>query len=208
MSRYRRIGLGAFIAVGALSAGVVAWGANLRSESANAPVEQRYTPTPRGNFTLAEAKAFDRFELFYPGASAAGLTLAAVNRVSGRTEEPGVQPDRVSFLYGTCTARLGHGCMPPLQIQVWNACERYQALYPFEPDESLEVRGAPAAFYEDHTRLEVYSGMATIVIFGKNREQLLAVGRSLKGLNRTIAHSEKLPSPAQGARGGTLDCQQ
>ena len=187
---------------------MVAWGAELGSEPASAPIDGRYTPKPRGNFTLAEAKGFDRFDLLYPGASAAGLSLVAVNRVSGPIEEPGVQSDRISFLYGTCTARIGHGCMPPLQIQVWNACERYQALYPFEPDESLEVRGAPAAFYEGHTRLEIYSGMATIVIFGKNRDQILAVGRSLKGLNRAIAQSEKLPSPAQGVRDGTLACQQ
>lgn len=207
MSRYRRVALGAFITVVALSAGVVAWGAELGSEPASVTVEERYTPKPRGNFTLAEAKDFDRFELFYPGASTAGLSLVAVNRVTGPIEEPGVQPDRVSFLYGTCTARVGHGCMPPLQIQVWNACERYQALYPFEADESLQVRGAPAAFYEDHARLEIYSGMATIVIFGKNREQLLAVGRSLKGLNRPITQSEELPSPAQGVRDGTLECQ-
>ena len=179
----------------------------IMSETASAPGQARYTPKPRGNFTLAEAKDFDRFELLYPGSYAAGLSLVAVNRVSGPIEQPGVQPDRVSFLYGTCTARVGHGCMPPLQIQIWNACERYQALYPFEPDESLEVRGAPAAFYEDHARLEIYSGMATIVIFGKNREQLLAVGRSLKGLNRIIAPSDKLPSPSQGVRDGTLECQ-
>lgn len=197
------------LAIATVTFSVESFGAAEGDQPRAAGTDDRYTPKPRGNMTLAEAKTFTRYALYNAGSLPTGLPLVAVNRVGGtRSDEPGVHPDRVSFLYGTCSARRGQGCMPPLQLQIWNACERYQALYPFEPDESLEIRGVPAAFYEGKTRLELYSGMTTIVVFGEDREQLLTVARSLRGLNRATQVADRLPSPAQDVRKGTLDCQQ
>lgn len=199
----------ALAAIATVTFSVESFGAAVGDQSAAAGAADRYVPKPRGNMTLAQAKAFTPYALYHAGSSPTGLPLVAVNRVGGtRSDEPGVYPDRVSFLYGTCSARRGQGCMPPLQLQIWNACERYQALYPFEPDESLEIRGVPAAFYEGKTRLELYSGMVTVVVFGESREQLIIVARSLRGLNRATQVADRLPGPAQDVRHGTLDCQQ
>lgn len=200
--RHIIIGALALTASGALV--VVAAGAELGLTGSG----PKPLPKPRSNFSVSEARTFQRYPLYFAGEFAAGYPLVGIHRVQAeRDPQTGFRQDSVTFLYGVCQANIGDGCMPPLQVQVWNACERYPGMYGIAPDESLVVRGVPAAFYEGRTRLELYSGSATIVVFGSDREQLLEVADRLRGLNLQVAEGVSFPPPLPGAREGTLECQ-
>ena len=83
----------------------------------------------------------------------------------------------VNFIYGRCDPGPD-GCAPPLETQIWPACDRHLSSYSLTPSgdplphENLFVRGVPAAFFVE-PRLELYSGAVTIVLFGHDRAQLL-----------------------------------
>ena len=77
------------------------------------------------------------------------------------------------------------------------------------PREDVEVRGVPAAFFDDGTRLELYTGEVTVVLFGRSRKQLLNAADTLEGATSSVAavsQSEELPTPAPGVLDGKLDC--
>lgn len=146
----------------------------------------------RGNSSLAAARSFTDFRLYFAGDSFEGLPLVAVER----------HPAQVGFLYGTCSIPVDGdgargGCAPPLAVQVWPACERDSSPYPFAPDERLRIRGLPAAFYEGHRRLEVSTHGVTVVLFGTGRERLLRAAAALRPLNRSV----DLARPARGCPG-------
>jgi hypothetical protein len=83
----------------------------------------------------------------------------------------------------------------PVQVQIWNGCERHEKSYSIDPDGRLRLRGVEAAFYESGIRLELYSGNVTIVIFSArpDREELLAAAKSLRSLDGTVRAGERLP---------------
>ena len=191
-----------------LAAAIVSIAYYVHGAGASADRSSPFMPKPRGNFSLEKARGFRNFPLYFAGESVRGLPLVAIHRIDA-APYPGeeVRQDDVTFLYGLCRATRERTCSPPIQVQVWNACERYQALYPFAPDESLVVRGVPAAFYENWERLELYTQDATIVLFGNAKAELLDVATMLRGLNRSVAASDHLPEPAAGAREGRLSCQ-
>ena len=146
----------------------------------------------RGNSTLAAARTFAAFPLYFAGESFEGQPLIAVER----------HPAQVGFLYGTCSIPIDGeavrgGCAPPLAVQVWPECERDPSLYPFAPDERLRTRGLPAAFYEGHRRLELSADGVTLVLFGTGREQLLRGAAALRRLNRNV----DVATPPRGCPG-------
>jgi hypothetical protein len=164
-----------------------------------------YTVHLKGNSSLAEAKAFSRYPLYYPGLEIAGYSLAAVDRQVG----PGAAPDeggvdRVSFAYGSCQIRAdldGGSCTAPLELQIWPACLRNPSAYPrLSPQESLVIRGAPAYFYENGSRLEVIVGRVTAVFFGGSRDLLLEAAKSLRGVNVSLPKTAELPDPMKLGR--------
>jgi hypothetical protein len=63
--------------------------------------------------------------------------------------------------------------------------------------------------FDDGTRLELYAGETTIVIFGfQGSDQLLRAARALRGEWRasSVEATERLPRPKAGAVEGTLAC--
>jgi hypothetical protein len=136
---------------------------------------------PRGNFTLAEARAFDDFPLYWAGERVDGLPLVAVLRRADTAKY-------VSFVYGDCTPAVpDQGCAPPAEVQVWpgsgRSLESYDSSVPGTPvPESATVRGRPAAFFDDGTRLEIYAGPATVVVFSQPRARVLEIARALRCL--------------------------
>lgn len=158
---------------------------------------------PRGNSSLAAARAFENFPLYFPGESFEGLPLTAVERQVGpRNSGEPVRQDQVGFLYGSCVLPVTPGgttggCAPPLAVQVWRACDRDPSLYPFLPDEVLRLRGVAAAFYEEHKRLELSTGRVTVVLFGQGREQLVRAAAALRGANVSVPVFEQLPAPVR-----------
>lgn len=150
----------------------------------------------RGNFSIAHARAFARFPLYALGPSFDGLPLVALLRADAEARAgEKVGADHVTFVYGECESVAGGPCQPPLQVQVWNPCERNEASYDIEPDESLELRGVPAAFFERWSRLELFTRDATIVLFAdaSDRRLLLRAAESL----RRVAASDARPVCAE-----------
>ena len=200
--------VGAALAVGV---GVYAYGAR-GSEGVPPAFDAEHT-----DLTPTEARAFTDFALYSLGDSFEGLPLVAITR---RLDPPISEFDvplthRANFvnhIYGDCEAVSDSGCAPPLQIQVWPACERTLSSYsltpagdPF-PHERTTVRGVPAAFFEDGGRLELYSSDVTIVIFGLGKEHVRRAAEALQPVNTAASAARNLPSPVPGALEGKLEC--
>ena len=164
------------------------------------------------------------FQAYSLGSTFEGLPLVAVLRQCDMPypNEP-MRANHASYIYGTCEIQVGHhSCAPPVAVQVWPACERYLTLYeeaPGVPMEytPLEVRGVPAAYFGE-TRLEVYAGGSTIVLFGDDTAQLRRAADALEAVPRDqpLAAPERsnllpgaatpLPEPVDGSLNGTLRC--
>ena len=134
-----------------------------------------------------------------------------------------IRANYVSYLYG-CSAKLSDvssPCSAPLEVQTWPACERTLADYeaapgvPYPHRNLGRVEGVPAAFFDLGTRLELYTGTSTVVIFGSDRTQVL---RAARGLQReaggqapgvpssTTPRGARLQPPVPGAVSGRLSC--
>lgn len=160
---------------------------------------------PKSTFSLEGARSFAEFPVYYAGDSVAGIPLVAVLRRDDTA-------DYVSFIYGECDAVSETGCAPPAEVQVWPACKRNPSLYtgprsPISPSPSpTTVRGVPAAFFDNGTRLEIQTGASTVVVFGEGADRVLEVANALRGVNVDVAAAGALPAPAIGAIEGTLAC--
>jgi hypothetical protein len=167
------------------------------------------------DLSVEGAAMFPNFPLYAVGESFEGLALTGMTRrVEARTAPDPTRANFVGFRYGDCTPSGESGCPAPLEIQVWPACERNFSSYSLTPlgdplpHERLTVRGAPAAFFEEGQRLELYTGSVTVVLFGQGKAQLLRAASELGGANasaRTAADGS-LPAPADGALEGRLAC--
>lgn len=162
--------------------------------------------TPRGNFSLAQARAFTGFPLYYAGQKLNGIPLTAVLRRNGRND----RANFVSFLYGSCVPIGETGCAPPAEVQVWPACLRNLSLYerlPAAPTpEPALVRGATAAYFEDGQRLELQTRTSTVVVFANSRQLVDQVAAALLGVNVQEAAEGPLSPPVPGAVEGRLSC--
>ncbi len=161
--------------------------------------------SPRSNFSIEQARAFNAYPIFYAGESIEGVPLVAVLRRNDTA-------NYVSFIYGRCDAVDQTGCAPPGEVQIWPACLRNPASYaasrsPISPrSRPTSVRGAPAASFEDDHRLEIQTGTSTVVVFGQTPEFARALAGALRGVNNDVAVDVGLPPPAAGALEGKLDC--
>ena len=169
------------------------------------------TVHPNSNFSVARAREFRDFPVFYAVPEVNGQELTATNY------EP-LGPLRksqwsVEFSYGTCDIGPGFdpgGCSLPVSISNEPACSRNLSMYggALSPKPHVtRVRGTTAAFFEGGSQLEIQTGTTTVVIFARSRHDTLSVARSLRGLNVPIAEGDRLPRPAPGAVEGTLRCQ-
>ncbi len=156
--------------------------------------EQGGLVRPRGNTSLAEARMYGEFPLYFAGRSAGGHRLEAIHRTDRTSPAPYTQ---FSFLYGGCRAVGGSGCAPPLAILLWPACFRYEQRYSIPARERVRVRGVPGRLSPTFRRLELYPAGTTIVINGgglASTAELLAVARALRGLNTRLGASALLPA--------------
>jgi hypothetical protein len=138
--------------------------------------------------------------------------------------EPG-RANHVTYIYGDCdlaAVPTDGGCAPPLEVQTWPACERnltsyFDPVFPDEYDRTV-IRDVPAAVFEDGTRVEVYAGGSTIVVFGLDPAQVRRAAESVvaepSGQPPTVPASNptldettrSLPEPLPGATQGALSC--
>lgn len=196
----------------ALLAVVAATGCGaVRAEEAT--VENSQPEHPGDMFRSEDARSFKRFPLYWLGNSFGSLPLTALTR---RDDAPAVaervRADYVGFIYGDCVALDEEGCAPPLEIQIWPACERSLADYRLTPSgqplphRRTIMHGVPAAYFEHGLRLELYTGEVTIVIFGLRRRDVERAAASLRAANESAANKTTLPPPAPGAMAGKLPC--
>jgi hypothetical protein len=175
------------------------------------------------DLTPASIRDFAAYPVYSVGSEFDGDALTAIHhRVGAETRAP-VRADYVSLKYGTCEPDSDSGCAAPLEMQTWPACKRNRSMYLLAPDidgdgpgkaipyprEDVTVRGVPAAFFDSGSRLELYTGEVTIVLFGRTRTQLLEAAAALEGANEAVAAidpGEALPAPVAGALEGKLGC--
>jgi hypothetical protein len=183
------------------------------------------------------------FDQVTPGTEAAGFQLSDVNRrcdqpdpdsdrIAARSTasdptppdpvtDPGdVRADYVNYIYGDCQIPAGaDACSPPVEVQVWPICERTLASYQLSPDEGYAhtelppINGVPAFLFDAGTRLEMYTGDSTVVIFAPDAELAEEVAHELKlapaQATPAQAPSESnaaLPAPAPGGLNGNFEC--
>lgn len=182
-------------------------------------------PTPLLPCTDADSPA--NFPVYNVGASFEGLSFAfALRRCDKPFPGELVRANYVSYLYGDCEVPAGEdmgGCSAPLEVQSWPACERNLSTYSEGPGggpleyQDLEVRGVPAASFDEGLRIEVYAGSSTIVIFGHDPTQILRAASALQdestGGPPDVSAAPNpddvtrdLPEPARGALFGALKC--
>lgn len=165
--------------------------------------------TARSNMSSEQADSFAEFPLYNSGSSVdlGETTLPLTATVRELTPHDPSRPGRlnlVSFVYGFCVPHYGSdaegdesaGCSLPLEIQVWPACERNQNMYDEEDrGEAMTVRGVPAWFHEDDTRLELRTGTVTVAIFGNSRGEVLRAAEQLRAENWQVYPSPDPPAP-------------
>jgi hypothetical protein len=166
-----------------------------------------------GAFTRADAHAFSAFPLYWLGGSFDRLPLSAITRRNDAAlAGQDIRADYVGFVYGDCVATDETGCPPPLEVQVWPACQRALADYALTPagdpvpHRMTRVRGVPAASFERGLRLELYTGDVTVVIFGLSRQSVLRAAAALHATNGLASDRATLPQPVRGAMQGHLRC--
>ena len=159
------------------------------------------------------------FRLYSLGPHYEDLPLTTIIRRCDNPSADG-RANYVSYIYGDCDPGplpgeeyADGGCAPPLEIQVWPACERAFGDYDVIPSpDRAERRGVPSAALAD--RVELYSADSTVVIFGaspKEAEQaagaVKAAPQAASALDAAESAEEiTLPSPVAGAVEGKLRC--
>jgi hypothetical protein len=165
------------------------------------------------------------FPVYSLGQAVDGFLVTSVTR---QCNPP--QPDAagrlnaVTYAYGVCP-ELADGtadsCAPPVAVQTWPGCERSLADYelapgvPYPSEKLGKLDGVPAYSFDDGTRLELYAGQATIVIFAADPSLM---DDAVAAIQREPAdqppgqpaasdgQGPDLPAPDPGAVAGRLSC--
>jgi len=167
------------------------------------------TVTPKGNFSVAKARSFRGFPVYYPGESVNGYPLTAVGRDPlGPMRK---NQESVLFMYGTCKLPPGEGgCSLPVSVSNEPACSRNLGMYGGgfggPVPRVTKIRGTTAGSLNGGSQLEIQTGTTTVVIFAFSKRKALSVARNLRGVNVPVSVSDPLPLPAAGALEGKVPC--
>jgi Tol biopolymer transport system component len=157
-------------------------------------------PLPRtgplgGKLSVAQARRFRPFRIYWIGRRFAQFVLSSINR--RQSSGPRGRGPVVDLIYGG------------VDIQLWPACVRVPSDVAATAGRraTVRVRGVQGVFFEGGFRLEIVTGKTTIVMFG-DRRRLLRAARALRpvGVAKAPGPAEKLPPPARGALRGSLRC--
>jgi len=167
------------------------------------------------------------FEIFSAGPSVAGMPLNTVRRrCDSSTPADEAPANFTNYIYGDCEIAEGAtGCVPPLAIQTWPACQRSLGDYSFEGEpipyrELPRIGSARVVLIEFmfEPRIEVYTGSSTVVIFAENdalakkaleelRSQEIGKPPATRAEELEGEPDESLTAPSDGATEGELQCQ-
>lgn len=159
---------------------------------------------------IRDAAAFREYRVFHTGRTTQGHPLEAVIR-----ERDALKRRRTySFVYGEC-ATGAERCLPPFEVQSYNACARNLATYRDQPEERrprftrTRVRGVPAIAVRENAqsyRLEIYTGRTTVVVFGADAKRARALSARLRSADGRVRPFKALPAPARGHLSGRVRC--
>jgi len=127
----------------------------------------------------------------------------------------------LSVIYGDCNAGEG-GCRPPLDVQNWPECARNprsyepnpgfrsepeaEALNPHEPVTLSGTPWIPAQSFEGRTRIEIYAGQTTTVVFATTpklaREAAETLGKEI-ALSSPVTDAGRLRALSNQPGNGT-----
>jgi hypothetical protein len=194
-------------------------------QGTKAPTDKATTDSRLGCTDLSEPLNFTAYSL---GSKFQDLPVTAVIR---RCDAPypgeKIRANYVSYIYGDCEVTPDvDGCAPPLEVQTWPACERSLGDYEtgggavYSPAELGDARGVPAETFDGDSRVELYTGNSTVVIFGAGKDQASEAIDSLRAEQTgspleapaapepkaSAAPASDLPSPAPAALQGELSC--
>jgi hypothetical protein len=175
---------------------------NRAPEGASGPSGKRKQCPPDGSKAV-------NFSAYWLGDSFQGIPLEKTLRQCTNPKPGRPRINYVSFLYGDCTPGTEGGCPYPLEIQSAPACERNLSLYRRVNYRLFELRGVPAAKFGSEALLEIYTGDATVAIFGTSRERVMDASEaitSIPGSAAPIPPGQDLPKPARGSLQGKLRC--
>jgi hypothetical protein len=174
-------------------------------EIVSSTVDPRPAVGPR-RLPCTEVDELANFGLYALGARFEDLDLEAVIRTCNRTNS-------VSYVYGECTPPGGEGgCAPPVEIQVWPACERYPGRHGSRGRFGTR-RGVPAL--ETDAGVELYSGDSSIIVFGDDPDRVdravaalqpVQLGKALDETPPATHPMQRLEPPIAGATAGRLRC--
>jgi hypothetical protein len=153
---------------------------------------------------LREVEAFDAFPVYQAGEEVAGLRLEAVS------SHPPVRGDDQrsmfwTFSYGDCDPPRDGDCDPQLQVQSWSTCYRWASQL-HRRLRLFNVRGAKGIRGAGGSKVEVFTGRTTVVLFAYTRSFATAAARQMRKVSQTQTPS-LLPAPVPGSLGGKLPCQ-
>lgn len=189
------------LVLGIAIAAVIAASTFLRPGGAGAT--DQYDPgtrapqAPRSTFSLAEARTFQDFPVYYVGETFDAHPLVAVLRrkdTGSHPDEP-IRANYVSFIYGDCDAGGDLGCAPPLEVQTSPACLYTPEDIALVPDEIVQARGVNAFLYDEGHKVVLVAGAATITIYGGSREEVVTAVQRLRAVNITVPPIVTLPPP-------------
>lgn len=156
------------------------------------------------------------FATYWLGTSFEALPLTSRSySCSAGGGEP-TRMNEMSYVYGDCQPDPRQdepSCSPPLEVQTFPACDRNLSLYGLGGGLSigahrLRLRGVPAISVVEDSRLELFTGDVTVVIFADSRAQARRAAAVLERApaDRAVASAETLPPPVPGHLTGRLDC--
>ena len=150
------------------------------------------------------------FSAFYLGDSFSGHALTKTLRVCNKPYPgEGVRGNYISYIYGDCVPGSDSGCAPPVEVQSAPACERKPSRRTRRRARRHKVRGVPAVQLRGESRIELFTGDATILIFGRTPAEVRRAARALKsipGSPVSVPAHVRLPKPLRGALTGKLRC--
>ena len=90
------------------------------------------------------------------------------------------------------------------EIQLWHACSRVPRDIDLAPDGRVRIGRTTAVLFEGGSRLELVTGKTTVVVFGRDRRQVVRIARALRPIRAALRRP--LAPPAPGALSGRLRC--
>jgi hypothetical protein len=162
-------------------------------------------PPPLDAATLAEARTFPYYKVYWVGTSFEGHPLAAADGLRNYNYGFGD-----SVYYGDCVHGKGifggGSCLLPLQLTT--VVYHLHLNSTLGPQRNVVIRGVPATIYDEGRSIEIYTGRVAIDVFSDTYARALRASEEVRPINAPGSSSGSLPPPVYcPGLSGALDAQ-